>query len=464
MAAESPTLAISEVADFEWRKLRQLEGAVFDNHLIPYTMKKLPDVIMQLAIRDCLPDDLPEEIDRDKFFHQFLMPWILYNWVLEEDLGLEKFNPTITIAENYLQHYKSRLDRNEQRFIEVMSTTYYSFYTILEVKKEKSLLVQDILLGGVHTIKERQGTHHLKRGDIVFSRILTLDNQSIFVGMAPFILPPEHHNSLIDFKKWLIEENDNQPLNENVLRNELDLDLLDYFLDAIGEAYNKPPPILVNTDNELIQFSISHFKLTLSPEDALNRLLSMTLSKNPEEFLSHAKRTKTGKITEIQFPWLKKGNKKNKSWENTIHGEVTLKSGKLILETNSVERAERGKKLLKKLLGDSISFQKTLIESPEQKMKSMPQPQEDEEQENLLENPEIREQIKAMAKAHWDSWFDMPIPVLGDKTPREAAKTEEGRERLEALLLQYERRDNIRGNDPFKADIDWIKTTLSLKK
>jgi IS30 family transposase len=33
----------------------------------------------------------------------------------------------------------------------------------------------------------------------------------------------------------------------------------------------------------------------------------------------------------------------------------------------------------------------------------------------------------------------------------------------EALLLQYERQDNIRGNDPFKAAIDWIKTTLSLK-
>jgi hypothetical protein len=70
-----------------------------------------------------------------------------------------------------------------------------------------------------------------------------------------------------------------------------------------------------------------------------------------------------------------------------------------------------------------------------------------------------------MAKAHWENWFDEPIPALDNKTPHEAVKTEEGREQLAALLLQFERMDDDKDkNDPFKANIDFIKTTLKLKK
>lgn len=464
LTTSSPTSVSSEVVDFEWKKLRQLEGTVVDKHLIPYVIKTLPKAVMQLAMEDCLPEDLPEEIDREMLFHQFLMPWIFFNWIPDEDFGLKNFDPEITLAENYLQSHKAKLRSDELRFIEAMISTFYSFYAILEVEKEQALHVKDIFLGTEHHIKERQGTHYLKRGDIVFSRILTLDNQSIFVGMAPFILLPQHHIALLDFKKWLIEENDGKPLDGNALRNELDLELYNYFFDAIIEVYNKPLPTLLNTDGELFQPTTSHFKLMQSPQDTLNQLMSMTLSDDSEEFLQNAKRTKMGKITEIQFPWLKKGNKKHKHWDNTLCGDVIIKEGKLILKTNSTERAEKGKKLLIKLLGNSIEFQKTLIESLEHKMKSLPQTKI-ESKPNPMDIPEIQEQIKAMARAHWETWFDQAIPALGNNTPREAAKTDEGREQLDALLLQYERMDEKRDqNDPFRADIDFIKKTLKLKK
>lgn len=470
LATSSPTSVSSEIIDFAWKKLRQLEGAVIDKHLAPYVIKTLPGDVMHWAMDDCLPKDLPEEIDRGQLFHQFLMPWIFFNWIPDEDFGLENFDPEITLAENYLQSHKAKLRSDELRFIEAMISTFYSFYAILEVEKDQALHVKDILLGTEHHIKERQGTHYLKRGDIVFGRILTLDNQSIFVGLAPFILPPQHHIALLDFKKWLIEENDGKPLDNNALRNELDLKLYDYFFDAIIEAYNKPLPKLVNTDGELFQPTTSHFKLMQSPQDTLNRLMSMTLSDDPEDFLQDAKRTKTGKITQIQFQWLKKGNKKHKDWDNTVYGDVIIQEGKLILKTNSVKRAEKGKKLLAKLLGNSIEFQKTLIESLQHTMKSLSQTKKDQNSEdagklNPMDIPEIQEQIKAMAKAHWESWFDQSLPALANKTPREAAKTEEGCEQLDALLLQFERMDEKRDkNDPFRADIDFIKKVLKLKK
>ena len=462
--SKAPTFAFSKVVDFEWRKLRQLEGTVIDQHLIPYLFQTLPASVMEQAMEDCLPDDLPEEMDQKILFNSFLLPWILFNWVPFEDVELKHFDPELTIAENYLQAYPHQLQNDERRFLETMNTTFYSFYVVLAVEKEKSLFVKDMLLGTTQTLKERQGTHFLNRGDIVFSRILTLDQQSIFVGMAPFILPLSYHMALVDLKEALIEENDHLPLSGDILRQEFDLDLVDYFFEAIAEAYKLPT--LFNTDGEKMQFCISHFKLTLPLKETLHRLLPMTLSDDAEDILSEAKCTASGEVEEIHFSWLKKGNKKHKNWENTIHGNITLKKGKLTLETNSLERAEHGRKIIQKLLGEQITFQRTLIESQEQKLKSLPPfTEENETQPTLPEIPDVQAHIEAMAKSYWATWFDEPIPALDNQTPHEAAKTEKGRERLEALLLYYECMDAKReADDPMKTDIEWIRKTLSLEK
>jgi len=463
---QDTAVTVPETADFEWRKLRQLEGAVVDHHLMPYVTQVLPNEIIELALADGFPAELPETFDKELFYIQFFIPWFLFNWLAFDDVNLDQFDPNITIAQNYIKYYESKLNSAEKRFIETISQTYYSFYSVLEVKVEESLILKDILLGTTHIIKERQGTHYLKRGDIVFSRILTLEAQSIFVGMAPFLVPASYHTNLIDFRDWLIEENDQQALNPKVLRTEFDLELMDYFFEIIQTAFNKPLPTLLNTDGDLLQFSKSYFDLTLAPEEVLNCLLSLTLSNDADEFLQDAKRDKAGNIKQIELPWLKKGNKKHKSWNNTVMGHILIEKDRLILETNSEQRTQRGKKLLSQYLGDNIHFRQTLIESPEQKLKSLPTSYDVKQEETeLLALPEVQEQLKAMAKAHWESWFNEPIPALNNQTPREASKTKAGRERLEALLLQYERHDVEKcDHDFFKADIRYLRTQLALDR
>lgn len=463
MAVEDFSTTNITTLDFKWHQVRQLEGAVIDQHLLPY-VKKLPDDVIGCALEDCFPDDLPETLDKDLLFHSFFIPWFLFNWIPLDDFGVKEFDSEKTLAQNYAEIYKDRLNNQERLFIEAMNQSYYSFYSVLQVEREKSLQVRDILLGTTHTIKERLATHSLKRGDIVFSRILTLDDQSIFIGMAPFTIPTGYHSSLLDFKEWLMEENNNEPLNADVLREESDGVLLDCFFDITTEAFDRPLPTLMNTDGDLIQYSKSYFRLTLSPEEALNYLLPMALEKNPKEFLQEAKRDRSGRIKRIEIPWLKKGNKMHKSWDNTILGHIVIEQGKLTLEANSQKRIECGQKLLTRYLGDTISFEKTLIENLEQEMKFPTKftLKEDKESRKLLELPEVQEQIKALSSQRWENWFDEPIPALANQTPREAAKTSQDRERLEALLLHYERNDLETGDDLFKPDVDYLRRSLHL--
>jgi len=43
---------------------------------------------------------------------------------------------------------------------------------------------------------------------------------------------------------------------------------------------------------------------------------------------------------------------------------------------------------------------------------------------------------------HWDGWIDQKLPALGGKTPRQAVKTPDGKESVEALLLDASRHMN----------------------
>jgi len=51
--------------------------------------------------------------------------------------------------------------------------------------------------------------------------------------------------------------------------------------------------------------------------------------------------------------------------------------------------------------------------------------------------PEVQEALRAFMARHWEAWLDTKLPALRFETPREAAKTPAGRERLEALFADF---------------------------
>ena len=450
--------------DFEWRQLRELEGNIIGQHLLPYATQELSKKVIESALLDFFPEELPEDVDKEALFENFFVPWFLFNWIPYRNFGLKQFNGEVTIAQNYLLKHENKLNSQKRLFIDTMMETYYSFYTVQEIEAGKSIVLKDILLETTHTIKEKLGTYKLKRGDIIFSRLLTLNNQSISIGMAPYVIPIRYGHGLIDFRNELIESNNNNALTPEDLRHNLNEILLACFFDIMESLFDKPLPTLMNTDGELISFSKSYFKLTISPEDTFDKLIPLTFPDNPKELLEDAKRDKKGQIKQLEFPWIKMGNKKMKDWDNTILGHIIIEQGKLILETNSYERAQKGKDLLNKYLGNSISFQKTLIEQPEQKLKSLDKNIFNDTQwdDEVLEIPEIKEKIQLMQKNHWERWFDEPIPLLKNQTPREAAMTKDGKERLESLLMEFEPHNLESPTNLMKADIVFLRKELRL--
>ena len=68
-----------------------------------------------------------------------------------------------------------------------------------------------------------------------------------------------------------------------------------------------------------------------------------------------------------------------------------------------------------------------------------------------------------MAERHWRDWLDWldtPIPAFNGQTPRQTARSETGRERLEALLLRYDQPDRV--PEPFDPDLAALCRELGL--
>lgn len=86
------------------------------------------------------------------------------------------------------------------------------------------------------------------------------------------------------------------------------------------------------------------------------------------------------------------------------------------------------------------------------------------EHDRLMQNPEIRAKLAEMLASFGEGWVDEKIPALGGKTPRQAVKTADGRESVEALLCSFERRaagDRDMGEEILKA-IEGVRRTLNL--
>jgi hypothetical protein len=120
-----------------------------------------------------------------------------------------------------------------------------------------------------------------------------------------------------------------------------------------------------------------------------------------------------------------------------ILATLTLTPTTLEVETTSRRRRRTCRRRLEQLLGDRIHLEGMETKSAAQALREPPsQP----EPEPLLLPPEVIAELEERMIRHW---LDESIPALGGLTPREAAKTPEGRALL-ADLFDYMAHDQGR--------------------
>lgn len=147
----------------------------------------------------------------------------------------------------------------------------------------------------------------------------------------------------------------------------------------------------------------------------------------------------------------------------TLLGTLELKGKALLVCVNSAERAEKIKALLTKVIGDRIKQPLTTIRTVEQMMADQRQADAEEGADEIP--PEIAQQLmRDYLDRHYRETLDLPLPALGGKSPRQAARTPAGRKKVIEWLKYLENRSAGQSEGPI-ADYDfgWMWVELNLR-
>jgi hypothetical protein len=452
--------------DSEWQRIRRTEGEM-TNAVGSFVRRRFGE---DLAARAWLEFSAGSAIPKELVAESIFIPWFIFTWLPSPPRRslFRTVPPPEPLALTYLAEHGSGLDDYQKSFIQAACSEPFSFFLVTAVEPRRSLALRDLLLEREVQVKERQATESLRRGNVIYARTVSLAGQSILLGVGPVPLPPDFQGFLLDLRDKLKKNSRNKSLLDPAHLRSQESVLRSFYFEAADQTLNPPPPVLQNTDGELLVPIRLRYKLRCTPEQALEKLKTLVLPEFQEEILDDADSDDSGNLIHVSLTWQKRGNRVNPEWDNTSLGSIKIKGDALEVEVNSEERAAKIRQEIQGRLRDQCAFvreERQSIESLLQAQKghdSIREKRRLREREDEPMSPEIRAYVKEMMKAHWEAWLDIPLPALKNQTPRQAARTRKGRERLEALLLEFEYRNESLIQPEVRPDVGELRRKLGL--
>ena len=405
--------------------------------------------------------------------------------VVFEDFISRRLPDDKNIIDDYLKRRGWHESVPGRRYLQQLRDSVLSLYEVVEVSPDHHCDLRDLVRDGkTFRVHERMGTQNLVKWDRLAARVLDVNGKHIFSGgILPF--PREAAQSLLRVlaearkqfnnelsraagKKAAAKLLSSESLDELFLQDAAPA-FTSIWLTHTLERLHEPLPELVNRDSEALLFTETRFPFLAEQLEEIAQRLDTA----PEwEHDNPGERT---------WLWLPQpdaiGNKPRHSMavdtfqdgQRPISGNLEMKSGVLTLTTNSMQRAERGQAVLEALLHGLVGPALSKLQTPEQLMAEDESHQLSDGDQKLTDtiDPEIAaEVIHNMLDQHYRQCLDEPLPMLGDKTPRQCAKSKTGREQVVEWLKYLEnnelRRAAGQGQAPY--DSSWMWEELKLAK
>jgi hypothetical protein len=310
----------------------------------------------------------------------------------------------------------------------------------------REVTLRDIMLRRDVTVRERQASATLRPGQIVFTKVVSLGGDAVMLGCAPYAIPNRHFEDVVALREHIARHNE---LNAATLRD-FDIELRELYLDLREFILDPAPPEVQNTDGEPLQLTRLEFDLDCSPQDAFTALLPLTQEDDPAAFADAIERDEAGGMIAVRMSWLRPDNRQNPDGPNTVLGDIEIRDRQLTVNVNSQARADAIRGEIAARLGPRARQKSVEIQSVQQMLAAAAEDRSEPRSgqaraDSELPLPEVEALMARMGAEHWRTWPDMPLPALRGRTPRQAAATPDGRERLEALFLDFAEREGMPG-------------------
>ena len=413
-------------------------------------------------------DDYKPECSMEPLF----MPWFLFNWIVDLKPGGDAEYSETTIAELFLLHERKRINTDEEALLRSAIRCPYSLCEVVKVTRGVGMTLFDLLRRIKYEVVERTGSQIVKRGEIIYCATTEVNGFMSNIGTGPYALRPTAKREVLHLRKWVLDQIDNSEITTESLY-EFESDIRGLYLHLLRGMFT--PPTLVNTDGDPMLPQKLYFDLE-SADKAFHALKDLDEGQEESDLLRDAT-IKNGFVTKAEISWLGGSEEARKRLAGPVLlGLFKINEKRLVIEVNSTKRAELARRLVEERLGEAATYKTTLVESIEPRFREMwraaaagPGSSSSGQGSSagsgfisLDDAPELRAMMEETARQHWEAWFDLPVPALNDMTPRAAAKTEEGRELLESLLLLYENNAEASPDNLFRPDIAALRRELGM--
>jgi hypothetical protein len=443
-------------------RLRSAEGALVPA-LFSYAAQEFGNEFFDEAWDEFfLWNDAPDNIENSKEFGTTFDPFFVFDFVpdVAED-PLPEGWPTEPLALHFLHHEVESAPELHRQFILQACKSPASFFVVEAVIVGRALDIKDILTGQRFHVLEQSASRTLHVGDVLFTRVVTAGGGSIMIGACPWVIPASWHIPIIDMReRWRARR--------LLTRDELidyNLEIRETYLEIVESLLHPTLPAMQNTDGDPIELTTLTYELGVPVAEAVERLTPLATLRG-DVHIADEVRDGAGTLMAATLTWIKAGNRKLKDWDNTTLGTLRFDGSRLLVEVNSSRRRRRIEKEIAKCLGSAATLVDTtvtdLAEALERRRDARSaEPLHLTTPAHSPAPPELQAIEAELARKHWDAWLDTKVPALGNRTPRQAAKTASGRERLEALLVDYSQK-SASGRNAFEPDIGTLKRRLGL--
>ncbi|MGH7829510.1 MAG: hypothetical protein ACREP8_04980, partial [Candidatus Binatia bacterium] len=232
---------------------------------------------------------------------------------------------------------------------------------------------------------------------------------------------------------------------------------------------NQPMPQITNFEGDEIVFNEVRFQVVADAQQEVEQLIDGAefLCREAEgvqrwSWLQGKDKEISGSSTGIR--------EQSQTWDthdevgNRILGSIEIKEGYLVLSTNSRQRAERGEALIKELLGSLIGHPFTSMQTLEQALADREKSEEPSIGDSDLP-PEMASSImRETLDRHYRESLDTPIPMLDEKTPRQAVRGKKGKQKVVEWLKYLENQNARHGQKDIigSYDFSWMWEELGI--
>lgn len=390
-----------------------------------------------------------------------------------EDFLTRRFAPD---DQNPVEAYLRRRGWKEpvatRAYMTTLQVSVMSLYEVSGVVPGKSLRLRDLVRGGeLVLVTERSATQTLKDWDRVAARVIPqADGRVLAGGLLAFTLEGSQHLLA------QLRERTSQPSgkrrgakpasdaldrwngSDDDLRRAAPLFSNAWLFDVLPRALQTDPPTVLNSDGDEVVFHTLNFPMApgTMPDEVERRLNAIPQLQQE---------------TPTFWNWLGNASPKRAHargqkvviWNITMDdgsvvlGNVELQARMVALSVSSASRAERGRVLLAEALGTLVAQPLTEIQTVEQ-MRAAPPRSSNQPEEPIP--PEVQaELVHDMLDRQYRALLSEPIPMLGDLSPRAAAKSARGRKNLAVWLKHLEnqsRHAEDRGDPMATYDFGWM--------